>query len=141
MQREQDRQVFRGPFFQISIPGHWEAEIIENMPAFFDPEGAGVLQVAAFRREGQDYDLQSELERYLSQNDIEADPERMARFQLPSGVAGIAVEYIVDNRFWMVNVIGKEQKFLLVLYNSDEVPDSNTAMLISETLGTIEFFE
>ena len=132
-------QTFQGPFFSLRLPSHWEIEVIENMPAFFDPEGNGVLQVAALKRQGQDYDIQAELERYLAQNQIEADPERMSRFRLPSGLNGIAVEYIVDNRFWMVNALGAGNQCLLAIYNSDEVPDQGMAMLISEALASIEF--
>lgn len=132
-------QQFEGPFFRIRLPLHWEAEIIENIPAFFDPDGQGVIQVAAVRRSSGDFDAQAELERYLNRNNIEPDTERMAHFQLPSGIQAVSVEYIVDNRFWMVTSAALGARFVLLMYNADEVPAPETAMLISEIIGTLEF--
>ena len=132
-------QLFEGPFFRLRLPVQWEAEIIENIPAFFDPDGQGVIQVAAVRRNSGDFDAQAELERYLSRNNIEPDTERMARFQLPSGLNAVSVEYIVDNRFWMVTAATKGPQFVLLMYNADEVPGADTAMLISEIIATVEF--
>jgi len=134
-------RTFQGPFFTIRIPANWEVEIIENIPAIFDPEGGGVLQIAGFRRGSGDVDLQYEMEKFLGQNGIAADPERMAQITLVSGLQCIAVEYVVENRFWMVNAISQANKLLLVTYNSDEMPDANLAMLISEMIGTIRFTE
>lgn len=114
-------------------------EIVENIPAFFDPDGTGVLQVAAVRRQSGDFDPQSELERYLGKNDIQADPARMARFVLPGGIPAVSVEYIVDNRFWMVVAAAEGPRFVLLMYNGDEVPSAETALLISEIISTLEF--
>lgn len=137
--REGGGQQFEGPFFRVRIPLHWEAEIIENIPAFFDPDGQGVIQVAAVRRSSGDYDPKEELERYLTRNNIEPDSERMARFQLPSGLSAVSVEYIVDNRFWMITAAAQGPCFVLLMYNADEVPTAEMAMLISEILSTVEF--
>jgi hypothetical protein len=134
-------RTFEGPFFSMRIPLTWEVEVIENIPAIFDPEGGGVLQIASFRRGSGVADPKYEIEIFLNQNGIEADPSRMAEFALPSGLDCVAVEYVLDNRFWMVNAICKENRLLLVTYNSDEMPEASLAMLISEIIGTIKFTE
>lgn len=132
-------RTFQGPFFTVRIPPGWEVEVIENIPAFFDPEGSGVVQIAAFRRPAVILDARDEMERYLNQNGVQPDRSRMTNFILPSGLDCVAVEYVLDNRFWMVNAISQHNRLLFVVYNGDEIPQQGTAMLISEMVSSIEF--
>lgn len=134
-------RVFQGPFFTVRIPPLWEVEIIENIPAFFDPDGSGVLQIAAFRRPAAILDARDEMERYLNQNGVEPDRSRMTNLVLPSGLECVSVEYVLDNRFWMVSAISRNNRLLFVIYNGDEIPQQGTAMLISEVVSSIEFLD
>ncbi|MEQ8351659.1 MAG: hypothetical protein RH862_09255 [Leptospiraceae bacterium] len=129
---------FRGTFFELLYPRDWEYEIIENIPCFFDPEGGGAVQVAAFRQpEGQDFDFDAEMERYLNGHGIQMDKSRIAEFSLASGLACRACEFVLEDRFWLVNMIVQGSRMILVLYNSDDIPEQETVQKISGLIQTI----
>ena len=65
-------QPYRSPngWYMLAYPEHWEVEVIEEIPAFFDPDGAGALQVSAFENKLGSYNLAEELERFLGVHKI-----------------------------------------------------------------------
>lgn len=129
---------FRGPFFYLQYPDHWETIILEDIPSFFDPDGGGALQIAAFQRQGDNADPDTEIKIYLERQKIDYDPEKIVQFQTATGLSGAACEYMKEGRFWMVNVLGKDEKYLIVMYNADLVPDQHTAVLLSGIIQTIQ---
>ncbi|MCB1316394.1 MAG: hypothetical protein KDK27_10600 [Leptospiraceae bacterium] len=127
--------VFRGTFFQLQLPDHWEHEIVENIPAFFDPDGNGVLQIAATRSPSGAYDIAEQMRTYLEQNRLEFLEDRVMSFERPDGARCLACEFVRDNRFWLVHMIALGSRLLIVLYNADQVPD---AASIREVVGVIQ---
>lgn len=135
-------KCFRGTFFDLEYPDAWEVEIIENVPCFFDPDGIGALQAAAFRNpEGMPFDPIEQLGLYLERNGVTLDSDRVALFDLPSGLQAAACEFMKEDRFWLVNCIVRGDKMLLILWNSDVVPDADTAAAIGRTVMTIRFYD
>lgn len=135
-------KCFRGTFFDLEYPDAWEVEIIENVPCFFDPDGIGALQAAAFRNpEGMPFDPIEQLGLYLERNGVTLDSDRVALFDLPSGLQAAACEFMKEDRFWLVNSIVRGDKMLLILWNSDVVPDADTAAAIGHTVMTIRFYD
>ncbi|EHQ06753.1 hypothetical protein [Leptonema illini] len=133
---------FRGTFFDLEYSDTWEMEIIENVPCFFDPDGIGALQAAAFREpEGTPFNPIEQLGAYLERHGLTLDTDRVAVFDLPSGLQAAACEFMKDDRFWLVNCIVKGDKMLLMLWNSDALPDADTAEAIGRTVMTIRFYD
>ncbi len=133
---------FRGTFFDLEYPDGWEMEIIENIPCFFDPDGIGALQAAAFREpEGRPFHPIEQLATYLERHQLKLDADRVAVFDLPSGLQAAACEFMKDDRFWLVNCIVKAEKMLLLLWNSDALPDADTAEAIGRTVMTVRFYD
>lgn len=131
---------FRGPFFQLQYPVLWVHEIIEEIPAFYDPEGSGAVQLAAVKNQpGNTFDLESEMTRYLHRHSIEFDAERMAHYQMED-LDCMACEFVQEERFWMVTLMVKENKLLMVIYNADETPDVELAQSISGIIRSVVFF-
>ena len=129
---------FRGTFFELLYPSDWECEIIEDIPCFFDPEGGGAVQVAAFRHpDGGNFDFDEEMERYLKGHGIRMDKSRIAEFSIPSGLSCRACEFVLEDRFWLVNMVLQGSRMILVLYNSDDMPDADTVQKISGLIQTI----
>ncbi|MCB1165252.1 MAG: hypothetical protein KDK37_16675 [Leptospiraceae bacterium] len=129
---------FRGTFFELLYPRDWECEIIEDIPCFFDPEGGGAVQIAAFRHpENKNFDFDQEMQRYLEGHEIRMDKSRIAEFNLPSGLACRACEFVLENRFWLVNMIVQGSRMILVIYNADEIPDQETVQKITGMIHTI----
>ena len=96
------------------------------------------MQVAAFRQpEGQDFDFDGEMERYLNGHGIRMDKSRIAEFALASGLPCRACEFVLEDRFWLVNMIVQGSRMILVLFNSDEIPDQETVQKISGLIQTI----
>jgi len=132
--------TFQGTFFRLSYPDHWEAEIIEDIPAFFDPEGGGALQVAAGSEEGN-FQTREELNRFLSRQGMEFQDEKVATFINEKGIECSICEYMREGRFWLVQALSIQNRLLLVFYNSDEIPDQEQALAISSILGSIQPLE
>lgn len=138
MEPEAAYRIFQGVFFQAFVPAHWEEEIVENIPCFFDPEGGGALQIAATRRSsGDDFDPAEELRYYLEKNGIEYQSERVARYQTQQGMDAAACEFRQQGRFWMVQMIAEGQRMVVVIYNSDSTPDPDLARELSVIIGSL----
>ena len=137
---EVPRKSFRGTFFRLHYPTDWECEIIENVPSFFDPDAGWALQIAATRNASGDYDLRSELRTYLENNSIEFMEERVVAFETQSGLTALACEFTRENRFWMIQFLGSEDRMVIMIFNADEVPDHDLAIDISRAVGSLEFF-
>lgn len=130
-------QTFRGTFFQMQYPGLWDSEIIEDIPCFFDPDSGWALQAIAFRSQlGEPF---TELNRYLERHSLKADPAKTAHFSLPSGLSCMACEFYIEQRFWLVNLIFRDNRMLFILFNSDELPEESLAREISSVIRTVEF--
>ena len=127
---------FHGPFFNLKYPSHWEVEILEDIPAFFDPMGGGALQIAAFKKSDEPVNLEDEMTRYLGKLGIPYDPDRIASFEIEAGLCK-ACEFIKDDRFWLVNMLGHDGKLLMIIFNSDEVPDPDTVGIIMSMIKSI----
>ncbi|HMV44636.1 MAG TPA: DUF3805 domain-containing protein [Leptospiraceae bacterium] len=134
-------QPYRSPngWYILAYPEHWEVEIIEEIPAFFDPDGAGALQVSAFENKLGSYDLSEELERFLSVHKISYDEERVATFTNNLGSQIKACEFIADERFWLVYMISSGSKLIVCTYNSDETPDRELSVIITNIISSIQF--
>ena len=133
---------FQGTFFELQYPDSWEVEIIENIPCFFDPDGVGALQVAAFRQpDAEPFDLLDEMAVYLERQKVVVDQDQLAIFDLPGELQAAACEFLKDDRFWMINCIVKTDRMLFLLWNSDVVPDTDTAEMIGSCVTSVRFYE
>lgn len=133
-------KLFKGTFFEFEYPDEWEFEIIEHIPCFFDPEGSGALQTAAFRDpEGEPFDVLDELAAYLDRQEISVNADRIATFDLPFGAHAAGCEFMKDDRFWLVNCIVEKDKMVLLIWNSDDLPDRDTATAIGHSVMTMKF--
>lgn len=134
-------RLFSGPFFRLAYPRDWEMEIIEDIPAFYDADGAGALQVVASRKESGDYEPQEELERWLVRQGVEVAEDRITVYEGQPGVLCAACEFVRDDRFWMVQVMTAGTALLVVIYNADEVPDAETVGILSLIIRSITIVE
>ncbi len=131
--------LFQGPFYRLHYPDGWEAEIIENIPAFYDPEGGGALQIVAARRDPEmPFDIEAEMTRYLERHGMVYSEERVARFDTAIGMEAMACEFMRDNRFWLVQMLCRGDMLLLILFNSDTVPDQELALKISAVIRSVQ---
>lgn len=128
-------------WYQMKYPAHWELEIIENIPAFYDPEGAGAVQISAFANRGSHYSLSDEMKRYLHQHSIDYHPDKIACFQTVDGTNIETCEFVRDGRFWMVYMLASEDKLILCTYNSDEAPNARDAGIIGSIARSIQFLK
>lgn len=129
---------FEGPFFELLYPEHWEKIIVENIPSFFDPEGDGVLQVAASKL-NEPANLQGETTKYLARHGIEFD-DKVVYYKTERGYDCMAREFNKDGRFWLANVMALEDRLLVVMYNGDSTPDEVQAMIISGVIQSIQIY-
>jgi hypothetical protein len=132
-------RLFRGTFFQLIYPAEWEMEIIEDIPAFYDPLSGGVLQCAASRNPDGPFDLPGEMRKFLERQQIAFEEDSIARFRTPGGQDCIACEYTREDRFWMVYMIALEDRLLIVMYNADEIPGPDQARSVSDVIASIRF--
>ena len=134
-------KLFTGPFFRLAYPRHWDTEIIEDIPAFYDPEGGGALQIVASRKESGVYLPDEELERWLVRQGVEVSTDRITLYEGQPGVSCAACEFVRDQRFWMVQVMTAGTALLIVMYNGDEVPDPETVEMLTLIIRSITIVE
>ncbi len=132
-------RLFQGPFFQLHYPQSWECEIIENIPAFFDPEANWALQIAATHSpEGQPFHLLTEMHLYLEKNGLEFKRQQVSTYLNRHKWECAACEFIKEERFWLVHLLVHKNRMLFVIFNSDDIPDDPLARLISLLITSIE---
>ncbi|MBE7412695.1 MAG: DUF3805 domain-containing protein [Leptospiraceae bacterium] len=136
-------QYYKSPYgwYSLVYPEFWETEVIEGIPAFFDPEGTGALLVSAFQNLEGEYHLQTELARFLSQHNVEYEEDSIAKFTNNEGCNILACEFISDNRFWMVYMLSKKDKLIVCSYNSDESPDNELSTILTTIISSIKVIE
>jgi hypothetical protein len=136
-------QPYRSPngWYMLAFPEHWEVEVIEEIPAFYDPDGAGALQVSAFENKLGTYDLAEELARFLAFHKIEYDENCIASFTNNLGSKIKACEFISEERFWLVYMISFRSKLIVCTYNSDEKPDKELSIMLTNIISSIRFLQ
>ena len=116
-------------------------EIIEEIPAFYDPTGDGALQVSAFQNKDGEYELTNVMKNYLSRHKISYNPSSIANFVDANGCEVQACEFISEGRFWMVYMLARGSLLVLCTYNGDERPDKVQSRIIQGILRSIQVEE
>ena len=132
-------QQFTGTFFRLRFPIPWEEEIIEDIACFFRRDMGGAVQIAAMRSPTGAFDLKQEMLRYFRQNEIDLSEIQIYEYTNEQGLQVLSSEYWTDGRFWIAQVIGRDDKMLLALYNDEEAPNDYLAREIADILSSIEF--
>ncbi len=132
---------FHGSFFSILYPDNWELEIIENIPGLFRGDGPGALLLIAFRYEDVGgVSATRELIRYLNSRNLEVPANKIVSYEL-NNLDASGIEFIHDGRFWMANIVGKDHKYILFLWNSDVIPDREITEEISFIISSIRYID
>lgn len=135
-------QPYRSPegWYSLIYPDTWECEVIEGIPAFYDPQnGVGALQVSAFVNRTGNYDIEEELIRFLNFHHIDYDENSIASFKNNQGSEIRACEFISEHRFWLSYLIANGAKLILCTYNSDESPDAELSEILRNIISSIQF--
>ena len=139
-------------WYSLEYPRLWEMEVIENIPAFFNPFlGQGALQIFSVKTGEKEKRLEMLKQfPFLSNDKLE---EKMTSFletqevipddgQLNVYKSGetslIPFEYYVKERFYMVCMFQKKNIFLLALYNCKNKPSEEEAKTIGEIIKSID---
>ncbi len=135
-------KTFKGTFFSFFYPEDWKLEIIENIPCLYKDNGPGALLVVAFRYEDlEGVDTKRELLRYFHSRNIHISENRIVTFITENQLMSSAIEYIHEERFWFANLLGKDHKYVLLLWNSDEIPQKELIDEISFIIKSFRYLE
>ncbi len=126
-------------WYTFKYPEYWEMEVIEGVPAFYDPEGSGAFIISAFRNIKGIYNLSEEMSRFLKQHKVTYEPSKIASFEKSEGTLVQACEFISEGRFWLVYMLSNKNKLLVCTYNSDEVPNKELAEILTNMISSIRF--
>ncbi len=132
-------KFFKGSFFSIEYPNTWELEIIENIPSLYRPDGPGALLIVAFRYEDSIVDTKRELIRYLHSRNLQDIENKIIEYTIQD-LSSSAIEFIQEDRFWFANIVGKDHKYILFLWNSDEIPPKDIAKEMADIIKSTKFF-
>lgn len=132
---------FRSPqgWYSLLFPVAWEQMVVEEIPAFFHPEGSGALQVYAFESKLEDFDVEQELENYLKIHEIDYIPEHVSRFENNEGSSLRACEFQKEDRIWLVYMVANKGKMILATYNSDEEVSPELFEELTTIVSSIRF--
>ncbi|MDL5244328.1 hypothetical protein QRD38_00635 [Leptospira weilii] len=126
-------------WYSMVIPAHWIHMVIEGIPAFFEENGSGALQVYAFENKSGSYHLGEELKRYLETHKIDFEEDKIASFENEEGNKIMACEFVKEERFWMVYMIANQKRMTLLTYNSDEMPPNYLVSELATVISSIRF--
>ena len=150
-------QPFVSPneWFKLEYPRMWEMEVVDNIPAFFDPLfGKGALQVFSVKLGDLDKlteeiaefpfllgeTLPVKMKIFLEKQSIAFNDSDLKLFNR-NNLQCVAHEYFVAERFYMACMMQKNNIFLLTLYNCIEAPSNEEALAIGEILKTVEILK
>ncbi|TGK07865.1 hypothetical protein EHO59_07155 [Leptospira semungkisensis] len=140
MDSKTEYKLYRSPsgWYTMVIPGHWQNIVIEGIPAFFEENGSGAMQVYAFENKDGVFDPEKELERYLGTHGIEYESDKAVVFNNNEGAKIIACEFLKeDGRHWMVYLVSAQKRMVLVTYNGDEEPTDELAEQLTTVVSSI----
>ncbi|TGJ98861.1 hypothetical protein EHQ53_11310 [Leptospira langatensis] len=140
MDHKTEYRLYRSPsgWYTMVIPGHWQNIVIEGIPAFFEENGAGAMQVYAFENKDGVFDPEKELERYLATHKIEYESDKAVVFNNSEGAKILACEFLKeDGRHWMVYLVSAKKRMVLVTYNGDEDPTDELAEQLTTIVSSI----
>ena len=138
-------------WYSLDYPRMWEMEVVENIPAFFDPLfGKGALQVFCVKTGDIDAlpddlaqypflkgeSLQDKMLIFLQTQKVNIEPDDITVFRRDD-IDFVANEYQQEERFYMVCMMQKEETFLLALYNCKDQPEKEEADNIGSILKSI----
>lgn len=139
-------------WYSLEYPRTWESEIIDGIPAFYDPlfSDGGVIQIFAAKlgdlKERNEITkaspfvtgetLEEKMHLFLEEQ-ISVSADQIMPKQVVDGNEFIAHEYRIENRFYMAAMYQKENSFLLALYNSPGDPSPEEAVNIAQIIRTI----
>ncbi|EMG12518.1 hypothetical protein LEP1GSC151_0383 [Leptospira interrogans serovar Grippotyphosa str. LT2186] len=141
MSKTPEYKLYKSPngWYSMVIPVHWVHMVIEGIPAFFEENGSGALQVYAFENKSGSYNLREELERYLKTHEINFEEDKITVFDNEEGSKIMACEFTKEDRFWMVYMIANRKRMILLTYNSDETPHNYLVNELTTVISSIRF--
>lgn len=113
--------------------------MVEEIPALFDPEGSGALQLYAFQSKTGKFDASEELTNYLKIHEIDYDEDKVAHFENNEGTSIRACEFFRDSRIWLVYLMANQGKMLLATYNSCEPVEDELFQTLTHIISSVRF--
>ena len=146
-------QTFVSPkkWFSLEYPRIWELEVIDNIPAFFDPiQGQGALQVFSAQlgaprnivKQLEPFDflkadnLPGKMRNFLKNQNLK-EPEGGFKMYEKDQMSFIPHEYNLEDRFYMVCMLQKKNIFLLAIYNCVGRPTAEEAKIVGQIVRSI----
>lgn len=146
-------QLFISPerWYRLEYPRIWEVEVVDNIPAFFDPfAGKGALQIFCTNLAGKSDEKLLEEHPFLGGKTLKdkmqiflhiqgAKPSEGSLQEYKKGKTSfIPFEFKREDRFYMSVLMQHETILLLALYNSEGDPAAEEAKIIGEIIQSIE---
>lgn len=141
MSMELEFQSYMSPqgWYSLLYPEYWEMEVIEGVPTFYDPQGAGAVVVSAFENRMGSYNPRVEMVNFLSHHKIKYKEDSITSYKNKQGSIIQTCEFISKDRFWFVHMMSFKDKLLILTYNADEIPDRELAAILSGIVNSIHF--
>ncbi len=153
MQENKLYQTFLSPnqWYSLQYSRMWEMEVVQNIPAFFDPiSGKGALQIFSIKigmtkkipKELEEYSflkentLEGKMHSFLEKQNVVPDPGSLKVYK-KDDVIFLPYEYYIDGRFFMACMFQKKNIFLLALYNCLDFPEETEVSEIGKIIRSI----
>lgn len=158
MEYDPSLQAFQSPshWFSLRYPRMWEVEVIEDIPTFYDPLfGQGAMQIFSAQLGSlhlvdeeilQDFpflrmeSISKKMEAFLNQQEAPFHDEDI-RYSHLHNTDVVAVEYRLEDRFYMASMFQKESIFVLALYNCQGEPPQEEAENVGKILQSLRLHD
>ncbi|MCB1199993.1 MAG: hypothetical protein KDK41_05065 [Leptospiraceae bacterium] len=140
-------------WYRLEYPRTWEMEVIEGIPAFYEGifQRGGAIQIFSVKLGNPDQeteivanspflmgvDLPEKMKLFLDAQEAPYSEDDLRVF-LKADSEAMAVEYRLNDRFYLAYMMQKENIFLLALYNCAGNPETEEAQAIAQIVQSLE---
>jgi len=138
-------------WYSLEYPKMWEVEVVDHVPAFFDPlNGMGALQVIAVQIGKDDIPeklkkipflngktLKDKMISFLEAQEVDYIEDKLIAYTTDD-TEFLPYEYSKENRFYMSSFFQKNNILLITMYNCQGLPAKEEAEVIANILKSLK---
>lgn len=131
-------------WLNISIPDNWINQDENDLLSFYGKDGIGSIQISCYKLIPQVEDVSKKLEdvteSYINKKSLNKENINLEYFNLNDNKVS-RLEFIEEERYWLVFHILNKTKFLFITYNCLEENKNIEMNITNQIINSIEFID
>ncbi|WP_406697248.1 DUF3805 domain-containing protein [Singulisphaera sp. Ch08] len=134
-------QVFNDPngAYSLEIPDHWEYEAVSHSIAFYNPEGAGALNISCLQSpKGISADPENVILNFVPKQVLESGNVHIVHKTSPNQRMSQAyTEYSIDGDAWRLWAIANSDRVVIASYNCKMASKGDENRIVDKIIKSI----